>query len=293
MKFVVYFDNELILTYKLNHDVSLVESWIEKISMVTVNDLCKINHKICLRDNKLTERRITRLYELADILNSVIPNSIQKESISKDNWQDALNKMHVHFPNIHKDNSLAKYYHVASEYNDIIHWLEHELRNTDDSKFRIFLDFNKCHQTNYSNIPTTDYKYFTPYIGFGDLAIHYCHIGRFSAELFYSNDLTCPADQFVPHSRFNASCILSFTNNFFQDQSIKQAFDYKWETFYLRRGGKDFFGYDIDDPDLRFGLLKFGELETINYKNYNLEFEDINAARNIIKQSNIEYWKIM
>ena len=288
--FKIYFDNGLSLSYILNNSINLLPEWKKQILRFNTEDLCKINHKSCTGNSKLVSERIDRLYVLANILNSVIPNSIPIEQITETNSQSVLNKMHVHFPIIHSTESLAKYSNIASEYNDIIHWLEPELRHKDDSRFRIFLDFNKSQNIEFLKLDQEDYKYFSPYTSFGDLTLHYCHVGRHAFELFTADDLECPEDQFVPQSSFTASCVLWFNN-----PESQKYLETRWKSFYIKRGGSKFFKFKFGDPNLRFGYLKIGKLSEILYNNKIISFNDlseINIAKNLLTSASILNWSI-
>lgn len=288
--FKIFFDNGLSLSYLLNSSINALPEWKKQISKCSTDNLCKINHKSCIGNTNLVSERIDRLYVLANILNSVIPNSIPIEQITETNIQSVLNKMHVHFPIIHSAEELSEYRQTASEYNDIIHWLDHELRYRDSSKFRIFLDFNKSNNVEFLNLNQEDYKHFTPYTEFGDLTLHYCHVGRHAFELFTTNDLDCPEDQFVPQSSFTASCVLWFNN-----PESQKYLETKWKAFYIKRGGSKFFKFKFGDPNIRFGYLKIGKLSEIVYNNRIVSFNDlleINAVKNLLTSASIVNWSI-
>ena len=290
----INFTGRIKLFYRINTEILAVENWAKLIDSVKVKDLCDINHKSATGNKPLVDQRINRLYELADILNKAIPNSIIRESLNVDNRQEVLNRMHVHFPNIHNDPKLQKFDSAATEYNDIIHWLENEFRCKDSSRFKIFLDFNKSGCSFY-DIDPSDYKWFTPFIRFGDLSLHYTHVGRHARELFSARDLTCPKDQFVPQSTYSASCVLWFMNNVFDDPNFKNQYILDWKQFYKDRGDKRFFGYAIDDPNLRFGYIKLGQLEKITVDRKELEFDNldnINTIRQHLLNENLTKIKI-
>ena len=54
----------------------------------------------------------------------------------------------------------------------------------------------------------------------------------------------------------------------------------KWKEFYTDRGGKDFFGCDIDDPEIRFGSLTIGQL---SYASINEEIIDVQSIGGMLK----------
>ena len=291
MKFCVNFSNNISLIYNLDTSISSLNKWINEIRQMEIIDLCPINHKNSTGNKLLIEKRINRLYELADMLNSVLPNSIIKEPLTGDNCHEALNRMHVHFPNIHnmyydKDLPLAK---VASEYNDIIHWLEGEHNSKGSDKFKIYLDFNKSSKTTLHEINEEDFLKFKPIVSFGDLSLHYAHVGRHAKELFNAQDFSCPKEQFVPQTKFSASVVMWFGS--LPIHNLSDTVLENWKKFYHRRGGKEFFGMDINDPKLAFGYIKIGKLNNVKVGDYNLTFRTLDETeyvRKLLIASNIE-----
>lgn len=285
MKFQVNFSNNISLIYKLDTSVSSLSTWVSEINRVTINDLCPLNHKNSTGNKQLIEKRITRLYELMDILNSVLPNSIVKESLTDSNRQEALNRMHVHFPNAHnmyygKDVPLSL---IASEYNDIIHWLEGEYRSNGHEKFKIYLDFNKSGKTDSQEIKEEDFSKFDPCVGFGDLSLHYAHVGRHAREIFNTQDFACPKEQFVPQTKFTASIVMWFggTPGHASTKEMSDLLLKSWNDFYYQRGGKEFFGRDIDDPKIAFGYLKIGKLSNIRIGETDVSFQTLDETEYI------------
>jgi uncharacterized protein (DUF736 family) len=288
-KFVIRFTNNIELTYKLI-DHEIVDLWKPLISEETIDNLCPFNHYIGYASESIIMDKIHRLYELADLINSHAPNRVIKQEITKDTYQHAINTMHVHFPDLKNDENYKQIWKELSEYNDLIHWLESTLgsmwnrRNQSESSlFRITLDFNKTTKK-FVQIPESAYKLFTPYLGFGDLLIHYTHVGRHAQELFMAQDLVCPKDQFVPQDIFTPSIRMYFMDSFYDTDLKKQNLRERWEKFYQQRGGKDFFEYDIDDPKIRFGYIKIGQLET--------EINNINEFRKILVDTKVVDWEI-
>ena len=96
---------------------------------------------------------------------------------------------------------------------------------------------------------------------FGDLLLHYTHVGKNAQELFFTNDLECPKNQFVPQSTYCASARLYFTDNFSDTEEKKNHMYSRWQDFYTRRGGKEYFGYDITDQKMQLGFIKLGKID--------------------------------
>lgn len=291
-QFVVRFTGNVELTYTLV-DEEIVDSWITLISKHTINDCCPTNHYIGYATPEFAQSKIDRLYELADLINTHVPDRVIKQSITSENWKQSLHVMHVHFPDLKNDETYQHIWTHLSEYNDIIHWLESTLRRSSNN-FRITLDFNKSNTT-FLPIPDSAYSLFTPFFNFGYLSLHYTHVGKHAQELFTVNDLICSSDQFVPQRTFSASVRMLFTDNF-HDTSIKQqVLNNKWKIFYNKRD-KDFWKYEIDDPKIAFGYMKIGELSSIRVNDNIVPIpstnDELNDFRKLLVSLNVIDWKI-
>jgi hypothetical protein len=260
MQFKINFTDDITLIYDLVNE-EVVDDWTNKIKARTINDCCPINHYIGYVPDQHLSDRIQRLYELADIINAHVTDRVIKVEITKDNYQDAINTMHVHFPELKNDEKYIDIWSVLTEYNDLIHWIESTAKMrwgnaniSESGLFRITLDFNKSN-TGFSELPESAYKLFDPHTLFGDLKLHYTHIGRHAHELFLARDTICPSDQFIPQHSYSASVRMHFTDDFYINPTV-------WKSFYDKRG-KEFWGMEIDDPKIAFGYVKIGSLSSI------------------------------
>jgi hypothetical protein len=301
MQFKVNFTNDISLIYDLiNHEI--VDNWSNLISQQHIINCCEFNHYYGCHNPALLDKRIKRLYELVDIINQHVPNKITKVEFTKEKFHDALNTMHVHFPELERQPEYLYLLKYLSEYNDIIHWLEPTLIDyyndiKDNSKFSIKLDFNKISTLEKFEIPESAYSLFNEYFEFGQLMLHYVHVGRHAWELFFANDLVCPKDQYVPQSLYNASVRMHFYNNKLETTEAKKRFKELWENYYVARGGKEFFGYDIDDPKIRFGYCQIGTMSSITINDKVIQIpkttEEISLIRDRLVNSNIIDWEII
>jgi hypothetical protein len=288
MKFIIQFTNNIELIYDLvNEDI--VNIWKELISSHTVEDCCPNNHYIGYASPSKIQEKIDRLYELCDLINERVPNRTIKHEITPDGWLHALSLMHVHFPDLKNDEQYRDIWGWLTEYNDIIHWLESTLPNLNKSSlFRITLDFNKSN-TKFVDIPKTAYSLFSPNAHFGELLLHYTHVGKNAIELFMTKDFECPAEQFIPQHTFSASTRLYFTDQY-------TVVPEHWKKFYEERGGKQFWKYDIDDPMIGFGFMKIGQLSEIliNKEVYPFPMfkEDRTAFNKILVNSKVLSWRL-
>lgn len=294
MRFRVNFTDNIKLTYNLI-DHPIVNSWAKLITNQSIKNLCPYNHYIGYASDDLLNQRINRLYELADLINIHTPERVVKIEITKNNYREAINTMHVHFPLLKNNENYKHIWDILTEYNDAIHWIESTIQNKwsginllKSRLFRITLDFNKSTSL-FNDIPDSAFYLFDPETLFGELKIHYTHVGRHAQELFLANDLICPQDQFVPQRLYTASVRMYFTENYYIDKK-------KWELFYNKRG-KSFWKLDIDDPKLAFGYLKIGQLSKISIDSGDIEMpstlQDRNDFRQKLANTKIIDWEII
>ncbi len=302
MQFKINFTNNISMIYDLV-DEDIARSWAMSIQQRNVSEMCNINHYTGYGSETLINQRIQRLYELADLINSYDKTRVIKQEINKDTWRVALHLMHVHFPDMKNDRKYADAWPLLTEYNDIIHWLESIFLNiwadnkkdSTSSMFRVALDFNKK-VYEFIPIPEEAYKLFTPFNKFGDLSLHYTHVGKHAIELFMVNDFECPPDQFVPQRTFNASCRLYLTDDFFSTDTLKAEQLARWQQFYDDRGGFDFWQLDINDPKIAFGYCKIGRINSIIIDGVEVDIpvtlNELNSFRERIAESTVIDWEI-
>lgn len=293
--FVVRFTSDIILTYNLiPSDTTTL--WKNEIVKFNVNDCDKAHHYSSYATKEQTRNKINRLCELANIINQYAENKIQIQDITDDNFRDTLSIMHVHFPEMSQDPNYAHLRSTLAEYNDTIHLLEVTVDKdpNDSSIFQIILGLNTSPKAEYFDIPIQDYSMFTPYLNFGGLYLGYPHIGRHAQELFFANDLICPKEQFIPQTKLTATVSMHFMNNFHVTEEAKDQFNKAWADFYQKRGGKEFWGYDINDPKLALGNLKIGQLSSITKegKEYTIPntLEELNLFRQLLVNTEVVDW---
>ena len=100
----------------------------------------------------------------------------------------------------------------------------------------------------------------------------------------------------VPQSTYCASARLYFTDNFSDTQEKKNYLYSQWQDFYGRRGGKDYFGYDIDDPNMRLGFIKIGNLKTIHIDGNSMKVpetqEELDFFRKLLVNTEVIGWTV-
>jgi len=301
MQFQINFTNHISMIYDLK-DEEIAQQWANLIAQRNTSELCKINHYVGYASEELINSRIQKLYELADKINEYDVTRVVKQEINKDTWKLALHIMHIHFPEMKNDPKYQEAWPLLTEYNDIIHWLESVLlcvwsskMKSESSLFRVALDFNKT-VFEFYDIPENSYKLFTPFFKFGDLSLHYTHVGKHAVELFTVNDFECPSEQFIPQRTFNASCRLYLSDNFFNHSTLKDQYISRWNKFYNDRGAIDFWKLDINDPKIAFGYCKIGQINNIivDGEDYNIPvtLDELNSFRNRIAESTVIDWEI-
>ena len=253
---------EYTLNYSLE-DHTIAQSWAEIIKNKSSIELRPTLHP-WRGIFKNWDEKLSRLLQLISELNTWIPEKIQGEW-NDDDINESLNRLHVHFPELEKSEQDPKKRDCLTEYNDLIHslqWLYHLKNSYQEVPHLLICTTN----TEFIDIPVDEYRRFNPNIFFGDLLLHYCHVGRHPYELLLSNDINCPEDQIIPQHQISAFHTLRF-----YDYSIRSI---DWHKFYHFSGLK--WPYKFNDPRLAFGYVKLGKLKTVNYKELTRqEIEDI------------------
>lgn len=294
-RFIIKFSDDCNLTYDLI-DHSITKSWSNLIVNHTIADLCLNNHYIGFSSKELAQGKIDRLNYLADLINLRVPERVIKHPLTVTEYSAALSAMHVHFPDLKNDENYQDIWPLLTEYNDIIHWLESSLPYLENSSsFRITLDFNKSN-TSFLPIPEDAYDLFTYECNFGDLMLHYTHVGKNASEIFITQDFACPKDQFVPQRTYSASVRMHFFDYFHETDLQKEQLQSSWESFYETRGGKEFWGIEVTDPKIAFGFMKIGSLSEITLvgKQYPIPKtpSELNNFRNILVNTKVTDWKV-
>jgi len=300
--FKVSFTDNIELHYSLI-DHPLVDDWSKLIATHVIDDCCERNHYFGYAPEEKINQRIERLHNLADIINNHVSEKIVNTRLTVENFRQTLHVMHVHFPELETDPNYAHLRPYLSEYNDTIHWLETILAVvwgkppgiSESGLFSINLDFNKS-DVEFKEIPEDAYELFEFGANFGDLLLHYTHVGKNAQELFFTNDLECPKSQFVPQSTYCASARLYFTDNFSDTEEKKNHMYSRWQDFYTRRGGKEYFGYDITDQKMRLGFIKLGKIDKIYIDGNSIKIpttqEELNSFRKMLVDTEISRWAI-
>lgn len=133
--------------------------------------------------------------------------------------------------------------------------------------------------------PEEELGYFDPVLAFGNLHLHYIHIGRHFLELVDANDMDCIPQHFMAQHEFNATCGLVFSEPCDQTRFAARMRDY-----YHRRGAKEFFGFEYEDPRLAKGFFKIGQL--VDLPAYSAR-EQRQALREQLKTSRITAWQLL
>lgn len=196
--------------------------------------------------NKDWNAKVKELRSVLKEINLWFPKKIR---ISKKiSIQESLNKLHVHFPD-NKDIDNPFRQKQLTRFNDLIHEIEQMYANQilKDEFFYILLCADNFDMF---DLEETDYKHFDPNIEFGDLTLHYCHVGRHPYELFIRNDINCPTEHILPQSKISCFHALRFFDNKFDMN--------RWKNFYKNNNIN--WPYQINDPKLALGYIKLGKL---------------------------------
>lgn len=269
--------SKTLLSYKLDDNV-VTDIWSKIIMKTTPKDI-RPNSTPWRGIVKDWDKKIAELEVLIDKLNEWIPNKIQSKWNINDN-NESLNRLHIHFPELEKTETDLSKLRELSQYNDLIHEIQSlyniKIRGKESMQLIICPENLNIEKV---DIPVSGYKYFQHNFSFGDIFLHYCHIGRHPFEVYISNDINCPSDQII-----SQSAIYSYFSLKFFDIDINYD---KFKNFYYN--SKLSWPYPLDDPRLAFGYIKMGKLEMVNDK---IHF-DKQTVYNKVKNSNaILSWEI-
>jgi len=236
-------------TYQLL-DISPANNWAAMMSNTGISTLR--NKLDPWHGSTLTvQSKILALNHLIAELNHWLPQPIvSKFEIA--NVTDSLSRLHIHFPELERTETDEGHLLQLQAYNDLIHQIDLAYRNGGKDVFLLV-----CPDTGqFIDLNSTEYVYFRPHIEFGDLLIHYPHVGRHPLELFSTKDVNCPTDQIICQSRISVSHTLRFYNSKF-DKNV-------FEQFYKNSGLQ--WPYAVDNPQLAIGYIKIGNLIAVNDK---------------------------
>jgi hypothetical protein len=247
--------DRVTLTYKLEQHRP-AQVWAGLMHSATVSSLRPTLNPWQNFDKSVITERITRIEKLIDEINEWMPD--QNKIIGKwdhNNHQESVNRFHVHFPEQEKTETDPLHRSQLSEYNDLIHEIESLAVISFTPKPRLLICPDR-----YDNIPLMDddYKLFRARRFFGELCLHYCHVGRHPYELYAAGDVNCPIDQILPQNSMTTFHTLRFYNDEYMEHWHKGRF----QEFYDRSTLKQVL--DFNDPKMAFGYITMGKLMSSN-----------------------------
>lgn len=265
---------EVTLTYKLEHHRP-AQIWASLMSHATVDKLRPTLNPWRDFDKSILPNKINQLEILATKLNEWLPNKIVCKW-DHTNHQASVNIFHIHFPEQEKTETDPIRRSQLTEYNDLIHEIEILALGNNQKQIPHLLI---C-PDGYESIPLLDddYKYFRTQRKFGELCLHYCHVGRHPFELFAAGDANCPIDQIVPQTSISTFHTCRFYTDTFLDHWHKPKFREFYNKSTLRHVVK------WNDPKMAFGFIPIGQLVTSD--------SDEVVLNNVKKSSSIVEWKV-
>lgn len=246
--------DSLTLTYKLEQHRP-AQVWAGLMLSAKVESLRPTLNPWLDFDKSVLLKRISYLLELVNKLNEWLPES--NKIISKwdyGNHQMSVNKFHVHFPEQEKTETDPIHRSQLSEYNDLIH----ELEILADSKNQKQTPHLLICPDRYDMVPLEldDFNLFRARRQFGELCLHYCHVGRHPFELCAAGDINCPVDQIVPQTLISTFHTLRFYTDDFLEHFHKIRFKQFYKLSTLQQV------MDINDPRMAYGYIPLGKLVT-------------------------------
>lgn len=243
--------DNLTLTYKLEQHRP-AQVWAGLMQNASVHNLRPtLNPWYSIKKDDLLNK-IKRIECLANTMNTWLPKKII-DKWDYTNHQLSVNKFHVHFPEQEKIETNPIRKQQLSEYNDLIHEIEILSSHTKKQIPHLLI----C-PDGYDSVPLKDedYKFFTPQRKFGELCLHYCHVGRHPFELFSAWDTTCPVDQIIPQTLISTY----HTCRFYSDPFLSHWHKPRFREFYNQSTLKKVM--DFNDPKMAFGYIPIGQLIT-------------------------------
>ena len=268
MQYSIWLDNNKF-TYELL-DNSVVDTWVQFIESSSVSDLRPSLDP--WHGTKFVFSKIKEFNQIIEKINQWIPNKINYFDVL--NIESSLNSLHIHFPKQERIEQDPDRLEDLRVFNDLLHQIDLGIKSKGQ---RIFLLL--CPDTGNSRALTLDeYALFQPGWVFGDLMLHYPHVGRHPFEIFTTNDIDCPSDQIICQHNIAAS----HTLRFFDALVDKEQFN----NFYTTSGIS--WPYNLSDPKLSFGYIKLGNLISVNNQQLTKKqiLDKVKNSRKIIN------WKI-
>ena len=258
---------KFVFTYELN-DNEPTKIWSSLTSNLTPKDLrSSLNPWRGIVSDY--EKSVKSLNNLIDDLNLWVPEKISyKWDINEP--LKSLNNLHIHFPNLEKIILESSKRDQLTRFNDLIHGLQMIISGFNNSE-KLYL-LLCCDNSPRVQINEEHFKFFNSEIKFGDLTLHYCHVGRHPLEIFLSNDLDCPKEQIIPQHYISSY----HTLRFFDIPNCKE----KFKKFYY--DSKLEWPFNLEDNRLAFGYINLGKLITVN----NIKYTDQGKIKSIVKACN-------
>lgn len=240
-------------TYRLE-DNRVARIWADIMKPLSVTSLYKGADHWHGRPEDLN-KRISEFNFLIDAINMWIPEKIPGH-FDADNAQASLNLLHISFPLQHYKETDPARQSQLRYYNHLLHQIEKSLDSINNPTENISIAATPDIPSKVVPLEDDDYKLFRKTFLFGDLLLHYPHVGRHPYEITTRNDLDCPSDQIICQSTITESHCMQFFPSHMSDE--------KFNEFYQTSGIK--WPYAIDDPKLAVGYIKLGQLISVNYE---------------------------
>ena len=243
---------QCVLTYRLeSHRVA--QQWAELVSQCNSSQLrTSLDPWRGILRN--WDSKVSELDCLIVEINKWLPKKIEGYWNNTDP-AESLNRLHVHFPEQERVETDISRRKQLTAYNDLIHELQF-LYNVKKKKkeFMYLLLCPDSPRSSWDEIQIDDYTLFSPNLNFGDLVLHYPHVGRHPLELYISKDTNCPADQILPQHSISPFHTLRFFDI--------RVLPHEFENFYNSCGLA--WPYELQNPRLAVGYINLGKLEYVD-----------------------------
>lgn len=224
-------------------------------------------------NKNIIDEKVDTLNLLIDDLNSWLPlNNKIGQKWDKNDHQSSANRLHIHFPEQEKHETDISHITQLAKYNDLIHELEElTLRPNEERPHLLFCTEGEDRV----DLELDDYKHFKASHIYGDLRLHYCHVGRHPFELYSAGDTNCPIEQILPQYQISPYHTCRFYDNKYMEHWHKARF----KQFYEISTIKNKIAYE--DTRMAFGYISLGRL--VDNYDRDILVKQIGSCYNVVR----------
>jgi hypothetical protein len=237
-------------TYELD-DHRVARVWADLMRNMVVTDLYKGADPWHGKSDDLS-RRVDEFNFLVDAINTWAQEKILRFDVN--NSVESLRRLQVSkdqyiYQQLSSDQSQQLRY-----FGYLINQIERALSMQTTGKESISIQVTPHYPTMIA-LENDDYKLFRKKFAFGDLLLHYPHMGKSPYELASKKENNCTAHQIVCQHAVSQGHVMRFSPSLMTDAEFAE--------FYTASGIE--WPYQLNDPRLAVGYIRLGRLIEVNY----------------------------